>query len=135
VARGARLAFLVALGCVVSAGGCASDPEPEVVPVVDAGPACEPGSENCACIGGSGCKDELLCIARRCLLTDQEEQADPTTPSRPRPQLPEPPAGEDAGANEPLDAGSDASGAEPPDASTDTAGPNGTPDAAGASSP
>jgi len=130
-----RAVCLLGLVCASGASACGSDPEPEpAAGVVDAGPQCERGSENCACIGGGGCRDNLLCISGRCLLTDREEQPDPTpTPSRPRPPAPVEPGELDAGGapNTAPDAGAapgdagatpeepppDASAAEPLDAS------------------
>jgi hypothetical protein len=130
----ARLIGLTGLVCVASAGACGSDPEPAAsVAVADAGPPCERGSENCACIGGGGCRDDLLCISGRCLLTDRDEQPDPTglPPSRPRPPAPVEPGEPDAG--QPPNAPADA-GATPPDASTAELDAGGEPSDASSSS-
>jgi hypothetical protein len=114
----ARVLFAAALSCVASASACGSDSEPAPAAVVQDAGSCEAGDDGCACIGGSGCRDGLLCIARRCLLIDTEEQPDQTTPprpSRPFPPAPPVPAVPDAGAAS--DAGQ--TPAEPlPDAST-----------------
>ena len=118
----ARVLCIGALLCIAS-GACGSDPEPEpAITTPDAGPACEPGSENCQCLGGSGCREGLLCIARRCLPTDTEELPDPTDSSRPRPTRPPAPAPDSGGSAEPLDAGTappDAGTLQPADASSD----------------
>jgi hypothetical protein len=87
-------------GGALLAGACGdSEPEPAPAPVPDAGPSCERGTLGCVCVGGSGCQDDLLCIAGRCL----ENQAGPDepitrppqgVPNNPRPPQPDPDAGE-----------------------------------------
>jgi hypothetical protein len=111
-------AFALALG-----SACADDPvTPELG--ADAGLGCERGTRNCACIGGSRCQDELLCIAGRCSL--MLEPAPDTTP-RPRPTLPGPavPARDAGGSAPPGDAGSPDASA--PDASASGEEGAGTP--------
>jgi len=120
--RVTRLGCTALLGLVAFGSACAEDPPPPVSdPVPDGGTPCERGTQGCACIGGSGCRDELLCIAGRCLLTQEA----PSEPETPRPPLPRPP---------PLvsDAGSGAS--EPPALSPD-AGDAGLEDAGADASP
>jgi len=87
------------LGGALLGGACGdSDPEPAPAPVPDAGPSCERGTLGCICVGGSGCQDDLLCIAGRCLEND-EGPDEPITrppqgvPNGPRPAQPEPDAG------------------------------------------
>ena len=95
LAGGLRAAIGAASLALVLSSACGDDPPPAPAVVPDAGPACERGTLNCACIGGSGCQDDLLCIAGRCSLT----QRDPAEPPPPRPRrppeldLPEPDAG------------------------------------------
>jgi hypothetical protein len=70
------------------AAACGDDSTPSVVstPTPDAGVACELGSENCACVSGSGCRGDLLCIAGRCLAIQGRGESEPP-PERPRPQV------------------------------------------------
>lgn len=114
------LAALVEFALIGALGaGCAEDPPgaPANVPVVDAGTACERGTLGCACNGGSGCRDNLLCSAGRCIATEGTREPDVEPPARPPPYLPPAPL-RDAGA-------SDAATAEPApgpaDASADAA--------------
>jgi hypothetical protein len=80
------------------AAACGDDSTPSVAtqPPPDAGVACVLGTEGCACLSGSGCRDELLCITGRCLQIQNDGESDPP-PARPRPQVvpnrpdPEPP--------------------------------------------
>lgn len=120
--RRARRGLLAVLGSLLAAGvACGDDPAPpEALP--DAGPACERGTLDCGCIGGSGCQDDLLCIAGRCLQTEGPSEMGPSTRPRPPPN------------NPPLtlpDAGVPSS--PPPDASAPGAGlDGGAPDAGAA---
>jgi hypothetical protein len=107
---------------MASGAACADDPPPPPAAVLDAGPACERGTLDCGCIGGSGCQDSLLCIAGRCLQTEGPMEMSPIV--RPRP----PPA---TNPNVPLPAAPDGGGAandasappgDPPDASGIDAG-------------
>lgn len=112
------------------AGGaaCGDDPPPPLPETPDAGPACEHGTLDCGCIGGSGCQDDLLCIAGRCLQTEGPSEMSPIRRPRPppsNPSLPGPPA-PDAG-SAPIDAS--APPGDLPDASLLDAG--GAADAAG----
>jgi hypothetical protein len=103
------------------AGACGDDAAParSVGPPVDAGLiTCELGSENCVCMGGSGCQEGLICIAGRCLDTEEPSGTDAPPRDRPRPN------GIDS--NLPPDPDQP----EQPDAAApDAASPGGTPDA------
>lgn len=108
LARRLLAAFGAASVALVMSSACGDDPASDPPVTADAGPPCERGTRNCACIGGSGCQDDLLCIAGRCSLT--QDGPDEPAPPRPRPppdlDLPEidagnqtPPAGDaDGGA-------------------------------------
>jgi hypothetical protein len=119
---GASRALLVAAGSLLaSAAGCDDEPVAAPTAVPDAGAPCPRGTQGCACFFGSGCDDDLLCIAGRCL-TGQGEEDEPTTPQRPsfnpnRPSV-NPPGGasRDAGVG---DAGSASGVEDAPDASAD----------------
>lgn len=131
VARRARaLLGAAALGLLVGSA-CGDDAPAGPALDADAGPSCERGTRNCACIGGSGCRDDLLCIAGLCSARMPAEPAEMTPRPRPRPTPPDPgdaepdagtvpPAGTpDAGA---LDASVPPAGdgeATPPDAGDD----------------
>jgi hypothetical protein len=111
-ARAARALFVAAGALIASAAGCGDDPAPPLTAAPDAGPACEQGSEGCACFFGSGCRDDLLCIAGRCLMTQGQGESDPAPGPRPplTPNPPPPPVGgriPDAGdaGGSPVDAG------------------------------
>lgn len=98
--RLARWCLPLVIGGALLGGACGdSDPEPAPAPVPDAGPSCERGTLGCVCVGGSGCQDDLLCIAGRCL-ENQDGPDEPITqppqgvPDDPRPPQPEPDAGE-----------------------------------------
>jgi hypothetical protein len=119
--RGARRAgpraLAAALAIVATAMGCAEDPPASAPadPVVDAGPDCERGTQGCACIGGSGCQDDLLCAAGRCQLTEGEREPAQPPPQRPPPQRPPSSLGDAGPGDAPsppapaaLDAGADA---------------------------
>ncbi|HTV25104.1 MAG TPA: hypothetical protein VMG12_40700 [Polyangiaceae bacterium] len=107
-ARRLRAAFGAASVALLMGSACGDDPAPAPPIVADAGPACERGTQNCACIGGSSCQGDLLCISGRCSVTD--DGPDEPAPPRPRPPPdivlpdPEPPPVSDAGA---ADAGSE----------------------------
>jgi hypothetical protein len=102
-----------ALGVLSSAAGCDDAPTPAAPVGVDSGvEACEPGTQGCACLGGSGCRDDLLCVARRCLVTEGPEDTEPSARPRPVPRDPLPPIVDppDTGSSVPSeDAGLDAS--------------------------
>lgn len=123
-ARRARLGLRAALvlGLVAALGaGCAEDPPAAAAgdPAPDAGPPCESGSQGCVC--GSGCDDNLLCVADRCVLTEgPREPAPPPTP-RPRPTRP-PLQGADAGPSPDAAAPGGPPQAEPADAGRGDAG-------------
>jgi hypothetical protein len=95
----------------------------------DAGPACERGTRNCACIGGSGCRDDLLCISGRCQVMTEEAPPTTTPRPRPRPELPDPgdpdpdagnaPTPADAGAADASVTGDEGTPAPAPDAGND----------------
>jgi hypothetical protein len=96
LASSLRAALGVASLALLPSLGCGDDPAPAPPVAPDAGPACQRGTLGCGCIGGSGCEDDLLCIAGRCSLT-QRDPAE-SLPPRPRPpppdlDLPEPDAG------------------------------------------
>ncbi len=125
--RRARRGLLAALGALVASGAaCADDPAPPLEVVVDAGPACERGTLDCECIGGSGCQDDLLCIAGRCLQTEGPRDMSPGMRPRPPPNNPNPPV-TDAG-----DPSPDASSPPDPGLDAGTLDDGGTADAAGA---
>jgi hypothetical protein len=85
--RRPRAAFGAASFTLLLVGACGEDPPaPELG--ADAGPVCERGTRNCACIGGSGCRDDLLCIAGLCSARLPGDP--PTTTPRPRPAPPRP---------------------------------------------
>ena len=115
-----KIVLTLVFGLLGSGAACsASDPPAPADVGVDAGTPCDPGTLACICIpGGTGCKDDLLCVAGRCQETEVEgpNEPDPTPPSRPRPPRP--------GSNSPDDAGNGAPGADaaaasdPPDASS-----------------
>ena len=92
-------------------------------PVIDTPDAavCTRGTEACACISGGGCRDGLLCIAGRCLMSQAEAPPEepPLTRPRPPPRLP-PAAAPDSGVRE--DAGSGPGGDGGPSVSAE-AGP------------
>lgn len=110
-------AALVALAALVAPAGCDDTPLAPRVDVPDASASCERGTRGCACMGGSGCRDDLLCIAGRCQLTEGPREMAPPAPPRPRPEIPDVP---ELGAP-------DASG---PSTLVDASSPPGAPDAA-----
>jgi hypothetical protein len=120
---GARRSFghnlLAALGTaavgVLLSSACGDDSSTGPALDADAGPSCERGTRNCACIGGSGCRDDLLCIAGLC--SSRPEDAPEQTPDRPRPRPTPPDPGDpdpDAGPPTPADAGEPDASSGPP---------------------
>jgi len=103
-----------AVGLLLSSACGDSSPEPALD--ADAGPSCERGTRNCACIGGSGCRDDLLCIAGLCSSRPEEAPDEMDPRPRPRPTPPDPGDPDpDAGPPPPADAGAlDASVPEAP---------------------
>lgn len=85
-ALGAAGALALLLG-----GACAKDPPSPPAVNVDAGPQCELGTRNCACIGGTRCAAGLVCVVGRCSLTvNQPPEEMPPRRPRPRPPMPFP---------------------------------------------
>jgi hypothetical protein len=111
---------------MVLAGACGEDaarPPGGELPADAGANSCELGSKGCECLGGSGCQDGLLCIAGRCLETEEPSGTEAPPRDRPRPNgiesnLPPDPEQPDAAA---------------PDAASPGAG--GTPDASPAGDP
>lgn len=62
---------------------------------------CERGTEGCSCISGGGCRNGLLCIVGRCLVSQAEDLPDEPPRNRPMPPSPMSPSApgvdEDAG--------------------------------------
>jgi hypothetical protein len=113
-----RAAFGASIALLASNSACGKDAAPAPSAVPDAGSACEAGSEGCACVFGSGCRQGLLCIARRCLIPDDTpDMSEPPVPRRaPILPLPPEPGPSDSGSPPaPLDAGE---GVSPLDAGT-----------------
>jgi hypothetical protein len=81
--RRARAALGAAAVGLVLSSACGDDSSPPVL-TADAGPSCERGTRNCACVGGSGCRDDLLCISGVCSV--QAEEPPPEIQPRPRPR-------------------------------------------------
>lgn len=93
---------------LVGSWGCGEAPSSAGEEALDAGPTCARGTDNCACISGSGCQAGLLCIAGRCLQSQgSESPVEPplSRPTLPRPR-PDPAALEDAGPEPASDGGS-----------------------------
>lgn len=122
-----RAIWLAVAGAWVACSlGCDDAPPSPVIEAPDAA-VCERGSEACSCVSGGGCRDGLLCIAGRCLAS-QDEVPDDVPLSRPTPPRPTSPAptvvdagfeGEpdggpstDAEAGAPVDSGAPASAAD-----------------------
>jgi hypothetical protein len=80
--------LVTALGLLLGSA-CGEGPAPPLAEP-DAGPACELGARNCACIGGARCSDDLLCIAGRCSARSEPEPELMGPPPRPRPTAPDP---------------------------------------------
>jgi hypothetical protein len=104
--RALRAALGAAAVGLLLSSACGDDSSPGPALDADAGPSCERGTRNCACIGGSGCRGELLCIAGLCSSRPEETPDEPTAPPRPRPTPPDPGDPDpDAGLPAPADAG------------------------------
>lgn len=111
--RNLRAACGAAAAGLLLSSACGSEPAGPALDT-DAGPSCEPGTRNCACIGGSRCQADLLCIAGLCSSRPEDTPEEMAPRPRPRPTAPAP--GEpdpDAGPSRPADAGE-------PDASSET---------------
>jgi hypothetical protein len=114
-ARASRALFGVAAGMLASAAACSDDSAAPVLDTsADAGPPCEQGTQGCACFFGSGCRDGLLCITGRCLMSQGADEVDPLPaarpplkPSRPAPPLPAAGGSSDAGSTDAADAGAE----------------------------
>jgi hypothetical protein len=104
-----------AVGLLLSSA-CGDDSSAGAALDADAGPSCERGTRGCACILGSGCRGELLCIAGLCSSRPEEAPDEMNLPPRPRPTPPDPGDPDpDAGPPPPADAGEpDASVPETP---------------------
>jgi hypothetical protein len=103
--RNLRAAFGVAAVGLLLSSACGDEPAGPALDV-DAGPSCEPGTRNCACIGGSRCQADLLCIAGLCSSRPEDVPEEMSPRPRPRPTPPDPGAPDpDAGVPSPTDAG------------------------------
>jgi hypothetical protein len=105
--RNVRAALGVAAVGLLLSSACGDEPAGPALDA-DAGPSCEPGTRNCACIGGSRCQADLLCIAGLCSSRPEDEPVEmaPRPRPRPRPIPPDPvDPGPDAGLPPPTDAG------------------------------
>jgi hypothetical protein len=103
--RNVRAVLGVAAVGLLLSSACGDEPAGPALDA-DAGPSCEPGTRNCACIGGSRCQADLLCIAGLCSSRPEDEPVEMAPRPRPRPIPPDPvDPGPDAGLPPPTDAG------------------------------
>jgi hypothetical protein len=111
--RSLRAALGAAAVGLLLSSACGDEPAPAPLEA-DAGPSCELGTRNCACIGGSRCQADLLCIAGLCSSRPEDAPEEMSPRPRPRPTPPDPgKPNPDAGLPLPPDAGE-------PDASSET---------------
>jgi hypothetical protein len=115
--RNLRTALGAAAAGLLLSSACGDEPAAPALDA-DAGPSCERGTRNCACIGGSRCQADLLCIAGLCSSRAEDEPEEMGPRPRPRPTPPDPAEPDpDAGLASPTDAGAlDASVPETPGA-------------------